>query len=210
MYFHPSVYERLKKKRSVFGLFLDRLFFPLIVLMPDKVCLKLGLTPVDEERIIKVQEHITGRFLDIGCGTNIFVKAGGNGIGIDVHPWEGADIVVKNTGKLDFPDNDFDSVLIVAALNHIPERESTLREAYRVLKPGGKIILTMLTPFVSYITHKIRYIYDSDQFERGMTDGEVWGIKKKDMYRLLSAAGFSGIFSEGFVYNLNRIYIGYK
>lgn len=210
MYFDTSIVNRLKKERSAFRLFLDRLFFPLIVIMPDKACLALGLTPIDEERIWIVNRYIDGRILDVGCGNNIFVKSGRDGVGIDVYPWEGVDIIVKDTSKLEFRDGEFDSVLIVAALNHIPERIELLNEAHRVLRPGGRIILTMLTPFISYITHKIRYFYDQDQTERKMKDGEVWGITRKEMHKLLSSSGFHDIFSKGFVYNLNRLYVAYK
>ncbi|MCE1164092.1 MAG: methyltransferase domain-containing protein [Bacteroidetes bacterium] len=210
MYFDNSIISRIKKERSPLRLLYNRLFFPFIAVMPDSLCLRMGLTPLDEERVIIVNKYIAGRFLDIGCGTNIFKKIRGNGIGIDVYPWAGTDFVVDDTVKLNFEDGEFDSVLIVAALNHIPERDKVLLESYRVLKPGGKIILTMLTPFISYITHKIRYFYDEDQTEREIKNGEIWGISRKQMYGLLDSAGFKEIFSEGFVYGLNRIYIGYK
>jgi ubiquinone/menaquinone biosynthesis C-methylase UbiE len=47
--------------------------------------------------------------------------------------------------KIPFPDNHFDVVYCIAVLHHIPGidlRQEFLREARRVLKPGGKLILT--------------------------------------------------------------------
>jgi len=43
---------------------------------------------------------------------------------------------------LAFPDNSFDSVVCVEAAFHFDTRERFLREAYRVLKPGGALVLS--------------------------------------------------------------------
>lgn len=43
---------------------------------------------------------------------------------------------------LAFPDNSFDSVVCVEAAFHFDTRERFLREAYRVLKPGGSLVLS--------------------------------------------------------------------
>jgi ubiquinone/menaquinone biosynthesis C-methylase UbiE len=46
--------------------------------------------------------------------------------------------------KLDFPDNFFDIVFQNEVLEHVQDDVQTLRECFRVLKPGGKLI--MFTP----------------------------------------------------------------
>lgn len=188
----------------------DRLAFPVLSLLSVDQSARLGFTPIDEERLRYVLKYVRGKLLDIGCGENVLVKAYGNGVGVDVYPWPDVDVVVEDTARLPFDDNSFDSVSIVAALNHIPNRKDVLREARRVLKPTGRIILTMINPFVSVITHKIRYRHDPDQSERGMKEGEVWGFWKKDVVSLLLEAGFSDIKSQSFVWGLNRVYIGHK
>ncbi|HEU4403588.1 MAG TPA: methyltransferase domain-containing protein, partial [Candidatus Polarisedimenticolia bacterium] len=43
--------------------------------------------------------------------------------------------------RLEFPDESFDSVICVEAAFHFQTRERFLREARRVLKPGGRIVL---------------------------------------------------------------------
>ena len=210
MHFDSKTLERLKKGRGGLQLVLDRLAFPLLALLSVDKSARLGFTPIDEERLRYVLKYCQGRLLDIGCGENVLVKAWGNGIGADVYPWPGADLIVENTARLPFDAGSFDSVSIVAALNHIPNRKDVLRECHRVLKPSGRIIVTMINPFVSVLTHKIRYKYDPDQSERGMKEGEVWGFWKKQVEGLLGEAGFTRIESESFVWWLNRVYVGYR
>src|SRR3989338_5745746 len=42
--------------------------------------------------------------------------------------------------KLSFPDDSFDIIFSDAVLQHLPEPERALREMYRVLRPGGRVI----------------------------------------------------------------------
>ena len=44
--------------------------------------------------------------------------------------------------QLDFPDDYFDAVICVEAAFHFDTREAFLREALRVLKPGGSLVLS--------------------------------------------------------------------
>ncbi len=49
--------------------------------------------------------------------------------------------VVANAAQLPFATAHFDRVLIVDALHHIVERELALHEAWRVLRPGGRLVV---------------------------------------------------------------------
>lgn len=49
--------------------------------------------------------------------------------------------VHANGMKMDFPDNSFDTVLIIESLSHADDQEKVLKEAARVLKKNGSIFV---------------------------------------------------------------------
>jgi SAM-dependent methyltransferase len=157
-----------------------------------------------------VLNAVRGRLLDIGCGTNRLVaqyrRDGGDGVGVDVYPWPGADLIVDDTSRLPYPDASFDTVSFVACINHIPNRVDVLREARRLLRPGGQVVLTNLTPRLSRIWHAWAF-WDADQHERGMAEGEVWGFTHAQLVGLAAAAGFGLVSRRSFSWGLNSLYV---
>lgn len=166
---------------------------------------RLGLALM-RRRIEAVLPHIQGRLLDIGCGTNELVKAyTGEGTGVDVYPWEGTDLVVDDTADLPYAASSFDTVTIIAALNHIPNRQEVLREAARVLTPQGRLVMTMIPPGISRVWHFLRSPWDVDQSERGMVEGEVFGLTTRGTRDLLQQAGFEVAKERRFMLGINRL-----
>jgi SAM-dependent methyltransferase len=161
-------------------------------------------------RVKTVLPHLRGHALDIGCGTNVLMKRYGNGIGVDVFQFGGADLIVENTSALPFSDGEFDTICIIAALNHIPYREKVLTEAYRLLKPGGRIIITMIPNAMSRIWHFVRSPWDRDQHERGMEHDEVYGLSQHEVRTLLTQASFEVTQEIPFMLYLNTMTIAEK
>ena len=161
-------------------------------------------------RIKNVLPYLNGFVLDIGCGTNELIRRYGHGIGVDVYQFGGADIIVPDSSNLPFENEKFDTVTIVASLNHIPNREAVIMEANRVLKRDGILIITMIPPDISYIWHKLRAPWDRDQNERGMQDGEVYGLKVKEVKKMLEANGFKLLRVKSFMLFINKIFIAQK
>lgn len=52
--------------------------------------------------------------------------------------------------RLPYDDNSFDAVIGTAALEHVPNDSESLKELYRVIKPGGVFIVTTLPNRFSY------------------------------------------------------------
>lgn len=193
---------------------LNEFLFPLKMIIPQPVIARIpGLSTNEDVRFEMVMREVRGKLLDIGCGENRFVlgyrTAGGEGIGVDVHPWKNVDSVIPDTSQLPFDNGSFDTVTFIASLNHIPCREKVLKEAYRVLAPGGRVVITMLTPGISRIWHAYAF-WDKDQHERGMKEGEVWGMTKKDVEMMLREAKFVMEKHRRFSWGLNNIYVGKK
>lgn len=107
--------------------------------------------------------EIKGRILDVGCGEKPYANlfAATEYIGIDIeqsgHDHTRSDIDVFYDGlNIPFEDNSFDSIVCFEVLEHVFEPEKIIQEMYRVLKPGGKLMLT--TPFI-WNEHEIPYDY---------------------------------------------------
>ena len=94
--------------------------------------------------------------LDLGCGREgKFVKSLKSrvktAVGIDkkAEPFEDGGISVQrgtfDGEPLPFADGTFDCVTMLAVIEHLKKRPETLKEARRVLKPGGLLVLTAPT-----------------------------------------------------------------
>ncbi len=160
-----------------------------------------------DQRMKAVLPHISGRLLDLGCGCNALVRLYANGVGVDVHPWPGADVIVDDSAALTWESQSFDTITIIAALNHMPNRKAVLQECRRVLRPDGRVVVTMLTPRTSQIWHWLRAPWDADQRERGMKPGEVYGITPADVVALFASCGFTLSSVSRFMFGFNRLYV---
>ena len=160
-----------------------------------------------EQRMKAVLPYISGRLLDLGCGSNNLVRVYANGVGVDVHPWPGADVVVDDSASLSWDSQSFDTITIIAALNHMPNRRAVLQECRRVLRPHGHIVVTMLTPRTSQIWHWLRSPWDADQLERGMKPGEVYGFTQAEVVELFASCGFTLSSQSRFMLGFNRLYV---
>lgn len=93
----------------------------------------------------------------------------------------------------------FDTILCTAALEHLEEPEMALREACRVLKPGGHAIYTIPffwhlheepRDFYRYTKYGIRYLFEKAGFE---------------IVELKPLSGFWITFGSEFNYYINRL-----
>lgn len=91
-----------------------------------------------------------GTLLDIGCGRKpyqqLFAAYVTHYLGIDwiasMHGLQNVDIV-GTTLQLPIADNHIDTVLATEVMEHVPQPEQMLAEIYRVLRPGGIVILSV-------------------------------------------------------------------
>ena len=66
-------------------------------------------------------------------------------VGVDIlgpfPEWQGKECYVMNAEALEFPAESFDLVIMLEVLEHIIDYPKALREAYRVLRPGGLLFI---------------------------------------------------------------------
>ena len=201
--------KRVRIRKSLLQQVKDFVLAPLrLILLPDDLSTTLGLTSLEKERINAVLPHIEGQLLDIGAGRNTLVKAYGNGMGVDIHEWGGGALIVQDSSRLPFADHEFDTITFLACLNHIPNRAAVLLEANRLLKDDGRLLITMIDPIIGGIGHRVWW-YSEDK-QRGMAPGEVYGMWNSEIHSLCENAGFTIVKHERFVYGLNNLYVARK
>jgi SAM-dependent methyltransferase len=87
-----------------------------------------------------------GRILDLGCGVGHSFQrlAPRQTVGVDIDPGalagQDRETYVADMRRLPFPDHEFDGVLSVQSIEHVPDPERVLAEARRVLRPGGTAV----------------------------------------------------------------------
>jgi len=184
---------------------------PLRAVASPELLHRLGLRSMKDERMDMVLRRVRGRLLDVGCGpgNELVRRYGGPGVGVDAFPWPGIDLVC-DTCHVPFGDGEFDTVTIVAALNHIPQRQAVLRECHRLLASGGRLLVTMIGPRVGWLRHRLIAWWDPDQLGRQHAAGELDGMTDGHVRVLLAAAGFRLEGSRRFVCGLNRLYVARK
>lgn len=104
------------------------------------------------ENISSLASNITGKTLDVGCGTKPYEKYFNTSQYIGLEVDTGIDSEKKRAdfyfdgNKFPFNDDEFDSVVSNQVLEHVFTPDLFLSEINRVLKTGGKLLLTV--PFV--------------------------------------------------------------
>jgi len=104
------------------------------------------------------------RVLDIGCGIGTYVRKLGElagrayGIDIDtgrVRQGTTGSLAVAVSEQLPFETGAFDAVLLNEVIEHVHDDRETLREACRVVRPGGHVIIYAPNRLYPFETHGV-------------------------------------------------------
>src|ERR1700693_569255 len=109
-----------------------------------------------DQLVVRVP-NTTGPILDVACGlgasserlARTFAAHMITGVNISEaqiararERCPGSSFAVMDATKLRFPDASFDTVICVEAAFHFDTRDNFLREAFRVLRPGGSLVMS--------------------------------------------------------------------
>ncbi len=104
---------------------------------------------------------------------------------------ERIDIRLGSATAMEFPDASFEKVLALECAFHFDTRDQFMREAFRVLKPGGTIALADMLPkpgkksgLTTHFGRKYGHIPEANHYDR------------EDYSRRLAAAGFGDVLVE--------------
>jgi SAM-dependent methyltransferase len=130
-----------------------------------------------ERSISLLAPELTGDLLDVGCGKQPYRSYFGHVKSHKACDFDG------NRGEVDFacpahqiplPDESLDSILCTEVLEHVPDALAVWREFHRLLRPGGKVLLTtpMYWPahelpydFHRFPEHGLRHLVSESGFE---------------------------------------------
>ena len=156
------------------------------------------LYKVSDDFLNKYSRYYKGSLYDLGCGTRIYEqyflqfadKYTGVDWGASVHELK-ADVLADLNKPLPIESNSADTIVCLSVLEHLCEPQTLLNEAFRIMKPGGAIILQVPWQwwiheapydFFRYTPYGLKYMFEKAGFgniEVEPTTGffSMWFIK---------------------------------
>jgi len=123
---------------------------------------------IRRQRTAMVKPFIRGDVLEIGCHDAATLKKDnaelGRYVGTDIDEvalerarkrYPEREFIAANIEIDELPYRDeFDTVLLVALIEHILNQRHLLQQCHRVLRPGGALVITTPTPFGNDVVHR--------------------------------------------------------
>lgn len=135
------------------------------------------------------------RSLDVGCSVGATVQAmqrlGWQASGVDISQAavdycreQGLDCYQIDTHRLPFPDATFDVLSSWHVIEHVPDVSQTLAEWFRVIKPGGIVVLE--TPDAGYLKAR----WQGARYAKFWPADHLYTFQRANLIPFLVRAGF--------------------
>ncbi|MFW9878001.1 MAG: class I SAM-dependent methyltransferase [Candidatus Thorarchaeota archaeon] len=125
------------------------------------------ISPVYRNKMEFVSGYLPdkGELLDIGCGGGLYFfmydDKGLNYVGVDPDKnFVSEKIMLGNAEKLPFEDSSFNCVVCADVMEHVDDPVLSIKEINRVLKKGGKLILTTPNEKFPFVYDPINWIFN--------------------------------------------------
>jgi ubiquinone/menaquinone biosynthesis methyltransferase len=157
------------------------------------------------------------------CDINEAMLRCGQDNAVDRGILNGIEFVAGDAQQLAFPDNHFDYYTIAFGIRNVTHIDQALKEAYRVLKPGGRFLCLEF----SKVNHKLlAHLYDNYSFHvipkmgkllAGDADSYQYLVEsirqfppQQKFADMIKAAGFERVTYENLTFGVVAIHSGYK
>ena len=157
---------------------------------------------IRKRHVLDLFDKQGGRYLDAGCGTGDFipdlVQRGGEVFALDFAEemverarlrvgssgsGQGVHFSVGDVCDLTFEPDFFDAIIAVGLVEYLADLDGAFRQMYRVLKPGGSLIVTVpniTSPFMAYETlvPKCKRVVKRALASVGLREPERWYLQR--------------------------------
>lgn len=154
----------------------------------------------------------TGALLDIGCGNKPYESMFEGRI----TSYTGCDVVQSSDDRVDIlcpataiplPDESFNTVLCTQVIEHVADHKALLQEAYRLLAPGGVLILSAPAywplheephDYFRFTEYGLNYLLRTTEFEITTINpnGGGWGLCGQVLIHTLERTPFRNRFAR--------------
>jgi SAM-dependent methyltransferase len=171
----------------------------------------------DRPAVLALVRDVRGRWvLDAGCGPGLYaeelVARGAEVIGLDASRAM-VELARKRLGStariehadlnapLPLADEGFDLIVCALAIHYVDDRAATLREFHRVLRPGGRVVLSTQHPTTDWMRKGGSYFDTREEVDEWKRDGRTYEVRfwREPLTSLCAAVAEAGFLIERLV-----------
>ena len=167
------------------------------------------------QRLLAVRPYIRGDVLDLGCSagaTQDLLSPGQTYVGVDLNDrlvnraralYPAREFHVRDLERQELAlEGTFDTVLMIAVIEHLESPDNLLRQLAKYLKPQGRLLITTPTP-LGHVVHNLGAQLGLFYKEAAQDHKQKYNLPS--LRARLEAHGFGIIVQETFLFGGNQL-----